>query len=85
MGSSSTTTDSQLLEVLRRCPHRTMFELSEITGFSAGTLGPALARLEAAGQIVSRWEAVPLPKRQRYRLVVDDVIYAKADASGERS
>ena len=53
------------------------FELSRLSGLAAGTVYPILARLAAAGWVVSRWEdqsvaeAEGRPTRRYHRLTVE--------------
>lgn len=52
--------------------HRYGFEIIEVSGLTAGTVYPALRRLEGAGYLVSAWEegadAPGRPPRCYYRL-----------------
>ena len=54
------------------------YELGEAAGLPSGTVHPILARLEGAGWLESRWEAVDAaaagrPARRYYRLTADGV------------
>lgn len=41
------------------------FDIMDATGLPSGTVYPALARLEKAGLIRSRWEAVAIARREK--------------------
>jgi DNA-binding PadR family transcriptional regulator len=54
------------------------YELGEAAGLPSGTVHPILARLEGAGWLESRWEAVDAtaagrPARRYYRLTAEGV------------
>lgn len=53
------------------------FDIMDITGLPSGTIYPALRRMEAAGLVVSQWEAEAAAQREgrparKYYVVTDE-------------
>ncbi|MEU4619311.1 PadR family transcriptional regulator [Actinoplanes sp. NPDC023801] len=76
-----------VLSALADEPDRQLYglEIIETTGLLPGTIYPILARLEAAGWVVSEWEVVDereagRPRRRYYRLTADGLTVAEASA-----
>jgi hypothetical protein len=65
---NSTTAEQKIVEALATYTWRSGHQLCELTGLGPGTLYPALMALEKRGQIISRWEDMPPPRRRRYSL-----------------
>lgn len=73
---TETTAETKIVAALTRYTNRSGIQLSEMTGLSSATLYPALFRLEEAGTITSEWEAMPSPRRRRYRLATPEDMIA---------
>ena len=63
------------------------YALAEATGFAPGTIYPILARLEAAGWLVSTWEqadpaALERPLRRTYRVTEVGLSAGRAALTG---
>ena len=74
-----------VLEALLADPQRELYglEIGEAAGLRSGTVHPILARLEAYGWLVSRWEDIDAsaegrPARRYYKLTADGVQAARA-------
>ena len=74
-----------VLQVLLADPERELYglELCAAAGLPSGTIHPILARLERAGWVESRWEAVDpsaegRPRRRYYRMNPNSIAPAAA-------
>jgi DNA-binding PadR family transcriptional regulator len=65
---NQTTPESLILEALTQYTLRSGHHLAVMTGLGPARLYPALVRLENEGKITSEWDAMPPPRRRRYRL-----------------
>lgn len=74
-----------VLETLLADPTQELYglEIGQAAGLPSGTVHPILARLEAVGWLVSRWEQIDpreqgRPARRYYRLSADGAVAASA-------
>lgn len=81
-----------VLQVLLENPERELYglEIGGAAGLASGTVHPLLARLEAHGWLVSRWEDIDpsaegRPARRYYRLTAQGVADARAALALKRA